>query len=172
MGEGYPLDDESLREEARRHYDRGDGLDGMSRQEAAIVASARDLRRDAPRIAVPTLVLHGRDDPLIPLAHGRHLAEVVPNAELKVVDGLDTNCPKASGRLSLKPLRASRRRRLCRAATTVASKVQRRVQAHRAPGAKLLAQAETLRVSIARGSLPYRNPPRSFPRSYLAPALG
>ena len=93
-GEGYPLDSESLREEARRHYDRGDGLDGMSRQEAAIVASARDLRRNAPRIAVPTLVLHGRDDPLIPLAHGRHLAEVVPNAELKVVEGLGHELPE------------------------------------------------------------------------------
>lgn len=38
-------------------------------------------------IDVPVLVLHGEADGLVPLGHGRWLAEHVPGAELRVADG-------------------------------------------------------------------------------------
>ena len=34
----------------------------------------------------PTLVLMGRDDPLVPVVNGRILARLIPNAELEIVD--------------------------------------------------------------------------------------
>jgi pimeloyl-ACP methyl ester carboxylesterase len=34
----------------------------------------------------PTLVLMGRDDPLVPPVNGRILAAVIPNAELRMID--------------------------------------------------------------------------------------
>jgi poly(3-hydroxyalkanoate) depolymerase len=34
----------------------------------------------------PTLILMGRDDPLVPLANGRLLARLIPNARLEVID--------------------------------------------------------------------------------------
>jgi poly(3-hydroxyalkanoate) depolymerase len=34
----------------------------------------------------PTLILMGRDDPLVPLANGRILARLIPNARLEVID--------------------------------------------------------------------------------------
>lgn len=95
-GRGYPLDEAALREDAGRYYDRSGEAEGALRQAAAIVASVRDLRRDAPRIALPTLVIHGRDDPLIRAVHGRHLAEVVPGAELKVIDGMGHELPEGA----------------------------------------------------------------------------
>ncbi len=40
------------------------------------------------RVQCPTLVLWGRDDKLIPLAHGEYYAEHIPGARLEVFDRL------------------------------------------------------------------------------------
>jgi pimeloyl-ACP methyl ester carboxylesterase len=47
----------------------------------------RDVTDDARRVRVPTLVLHGDADELVPLPAGRALAGAVPRAELRVVPG-------------------------------------------------------------------------------------
>jgi pimeloyl-ACP methyl ester carboxylesterase len=39
-------------------------------------------------IAVPTLVVHGRQDPMFPPEHGRALAAEIPDAELLILDGM------------------------------------------------------------------------------------
>jgi pimeloyl-ACP methyl ester carboxylesterase len=39
------------------------------------------------RLQAPTLVLHGDDDPIVPLVNGRVLARLIPNARLHVVRG-------------------------------------------------------------------------------------
>jgi len=46
-----------------------------------------DVSTLAPRIRVPTLVIHGRDDTTVPLDLGRKLASLVPAARLEIVDG-------------------------------------------------------------------------------------
>lgn len=46
-----------------------------------------DVRGLLPRVQVPTLVLHDRDDQAVPLAAGRELAELLPSARLLVFDG-------------------------------------------------------------------------------------
>jgi poly(3-hydroxyalkanoate) depolymerase len=38
------------------------------------------------RLRQPTLVLMGRDDPLVPLVNGRILAHLIPNAQLEIID--------------------------------------------------------------------------------------
>jgi class 3 adenylate cyclase len=48
-----------------------------------------DARSILPLIQAPTLVLHRRDFPLIPLAHGRYLAEHIPGARLVELDGTE-----------------------------------------------------------------------------------
>ncbi len=40
-----------------------------------------------PAIDVPTLVLHGADDPLIPVENGRLIADQIPGAELLIFEG-------------------------------------------------------------------------------------
>lgn len=42
---------------------------------------------------VPTLILHGRDDPLFPIQHGRALAELIPGARLVELDGMGHESP-------------------------------------------------------------------------------
>jgi DNA-binding winged helix-turn-helix (wHTH) protein/alpha-beta hydrolase superfamily lysophospholipase len=41
----------------------------------------------APRVNVPTLITHARDDPAVPLARARRLAGLIPDATLVVLDG-------------------------------------------------------------------------------------
>src|SRR4029078_4981486 len=44
-------------------------------------------QRRLPRLAVPTLVIQGDDDPLIPMQSARRLAELIPGARFHVVPG-------------------------------------------------------------------------------------
>jgi pimeloyl-ACP methyl ester carboxylesterase len=48
---------------------------------------------DVHRIAVPTLVVHGAQDPMFPLPHAEALAAAVPGARLLVVDGMGHQVP-------------------------------------------------------------------------------
>ncbi|MYU18918.1 alpha/beta fold hydrolase, partial [Streptomyces sp. SID8361] len=49
--------------------------------------AAYDITADLDRIAVPTLVVAGRDDPATPPAHARRIADAVPGASLLEVAG-------------------------------------------------------------------------------------
>lgn len=68
-------------------YDRSLYPMGFVRQLLAVWASGsrKDLLAD---VSVPTLVIHGDPDPLVPLEHGRAIAEAIPGARLKVIKGL------------------------------------------------------------------------------------
>lgn len=48
---------------------------------------ADDVAEDARRIVAPTLLVWGSDDRLVPVAVGRNLAGLIPDAHLEVVDG-------------------------------------------------------------------------------------
>jgi proline iminopeptidase len=67
----------------RRAYDPA----GINRQVIAVIASG-DRRPLLRQIKAPTLVIHGRDDPLVPLACGEDTAAQVPGAKLLVIDGM------------------------------------------------------------------------------------
>ena len=45
------------------------------------------------QLSAPTVVIHGEDDPLVPLAGGRDTAENIPGAELIVVPGVGHEMP-------------------------------------------------------------------------------
>ncbi|MFF4698388.1 3-oxoadipate enol-lactonase [Streptomyces chattanoogensis] len=49
--------------------------------------AAYDLRAELPRIAAPTLVIAGREDPATPPAHARELADGIPGATLLELPG-------------------------------------------------------------------------------------
>jgi pimeloyl-ACP methyl ester carboxylesterase len=61
------------------------GADGFRRQETAILAR-RDRRPDLARLAVPTLILCGRDDTLTPPNLAEEMASLVPQARLVIVE--------------------------------------------------------------------------------------
>jgi len=94
-GPAMPIDEAFLRERARRVFERGVSLPGLARQMAAIMASGS--RREALRtLTVPTLVLHGDSDPLIPPAHAVATAETIPGARLHLVKGMGHDVPPAA----------------------------------------------------------------------------
>ncbi len=92
---GFAFDETRVRERAARSYDRCFHPAGVARQMLAIVASGS--RRDAlRRLRIPTLVVHGADDPLVPLACGLDTAESIPGAELLIVEGMGHDLPRAA----------------------------------------------------------------------------
>ncbi len=62
------------------------GLRAVSELWRSFASPEHDLRRQASSIAVPTLLVWGRRDPVIPLRIGRRLAGTIPGAQLVVLD--------------------------------------------------------------------------------------
>jgi pimeloyl-ACP methyl ester carboxylesterase len=89
----YPSDEGEVRDLAARSWDRAHDPAGFARQFAAILASRN--RTEAVRgIRVPTLVIHGEEDPLVPVAGGRATADAIEGAELHVIPGMGHNMPR------------------------------------------------------------------------------
>ncbi len=86
-GPGFNPGEDYQRAEAEKSFERSIYPEGPVRQMAATMAS-REREELLKAIERPTLVLHGRDDPLIPLAGGEDTAFLIPGAELKVIDGM------------------------------------------------------------------------------------
>jgi pimeloyl-ACP methyl ester carboxylesterase len=90
----YPASDAELRARIEEDFDRAYYPDGFSRQMAAIVASG-DRREALKKISAPTIVLHGADDPLVPIEGGRDTAANIDGAELRIVAGMGHDLPTA-----------------------------------------------------------------------------
>jgi pimeloyl-ACP methyl ester carboxylesterase len=90
---GYPLEEERVRQIAGRSYDRGHSAAGVLRQLHAITASG-DRTQALRRVRTPTLVIHGNRDPLVRPAGARATARAIPNARLKLVDGMGHDLPR------------------------------------------------------------------------------
>jgi pimeloyl-ACP methyl ester carboxylesterase len=89
----YPMDRERMRELAAATYDRCHYPAGTARQLGAIMASGS--RTAALRLVdVPTVVIHGESDPLVPLRAGLATARAIPNAELVTIPGMGHDMPK------------------------------------------------------------------------------
>jgi pimeloyl-ACP methyl ester carboxylesterase len=91
---GGSFPEEEARDRARAALNHARGLNpaGAARQLVAILASGS--RRQALRsVKVPTLVIHGDIDPLVPLAAGTDTAESIPGAELMVLEGMGHALP-------------------------------------------------------------------------------
>jgi pimeloyl-ACP methyl ester carboxylesterase len=90
----YPTPVAVMRErftaEAKRSLTPG----GVARQSAAILATG-DRRERLKTIRCPTVVIHGAEDPLVPLAAGEDTARHIPGAVLRVVSGMGHDFPDA-----------------------------------------------------------------------------
>ncbi len=68
---------------------------GGYRQMLAVMAD-KDRAALLPRVVAPTLVIHGRSDPLLPLPCGEDIARRIPHAKMHVIDGLGHDFPPAA----------------------------------------------------------------------------
>lgn len=56
--------------------------------EALRTSAEVDVRNLLPKVAAPTLILHSTGDVAVPVEHGRHLAEAIPDATLREIPGI------------------------------------------------------------------------------------
>jgi pimeloyl-ACP methyl ester carboxylesterase len=91
---GYPLDEAALIERGQESFRRGNDPAGVARQLAAIHASG-DRTAALRGVRVPTLVLHGVDDPLVQVAGGVATAEAVHDSRLVTYVGMGHDLPRA-----------------------------------------------------------------------------
>lgn len=88
------FDAETIREQALRSFDRGFNPAGTARQLGAIVASRSRAKR-LRGVTVPTTVIHGKLDRLVPISGGRATAKAIPGAKLIAVDEMGHDLPRA-----------------------------------------------------------------------------
>ncbi|MDZ4138434.1 MAG: alpha/beta fold hydrolase [Erythrobacter sp.] len=89
---GFPFDPEAQREKVLRNVRRSVYPAGLPRQLAAIIDDGCRRSRLAD-VRVPTLVLHGEDDPLVKLAAGEDTARHIPGARLVTIPGWGHDIP-------------------------------------------------------------------------------
>jgi pimeloyl-ACP methyl ester carboxylesterase len=78
---GYGVDEPRMRALAGRIYDRTTDMAASQTNHWILEGGGPDRARLA-EITKPTLVIHGADDPLLPLPHGEALAREIPGARL------------------------------------------------------------------------------------------
>jgi pimeloyl-ACP methyl ester carboxylesterase len=93
VGSGDPFDVAFERAKATRAVKRAYYPIGTGRQLLAIIAAEPRLER-LRGVRVPTLVIHGQDDILVPIENGRMVAAAVPGARLLVLEGMGHDIPQ------------------------------------------------------------------------------
>ncbi len=89
---GFPTPEPEMRERITRGVQRCYHPAGTMRQMVAIIADTQ--RADLlSTITSPTLVVHGKADPLVPFEHGEDVAQRIPGARLVGIDGMGHDLP-------------------------------------------------------------------------------
>ncbi len=89
-----PVDTAGLRDIATREVGRAINFAAQANHSLAIGASSPNDRRPFLRkTSIPTLVVHGTDDPILPHPHGKALADAIPGAKLLTIEGMGHDLP-------------------------------------------------------------------------------
>ena len=99
----FPLDEAALRERVLAATRRSYHPAGSVRQMTAIAADARRAD-ELPQITIPTLVLHGKDDPLVPFACGEDTARRIRGSRFLGIEGMGHDLPPGVVERLLQPL--------------------------------------------------------------------
>lgn len=91
-GSAYPYDRDSRRVLFKREIDRANNMASSSNHGLVVGASARWFDR-LGEITAPTLVIHGDDDPILPLDHGQAIADGIPGARILIMPGVGHEIP-------------------------------------------------------------------------------
>ncbi len=91
-GLGFPYDEAKNRELAGKFFDRCFYPPGIGRQTLAIMTNG-NRKSKLSSIKVPSLVIHGGDDPLIPIEGGKDTHEAIPGSKLIIIDGMGHSLP-------------------------------------------------------------------------------
>lgn len=92
-GKGFVPDTERVRRRSERSWDRCYAPQGVSRQMAAILAQG-SRRVRLSELDIPFLVIHGKDDPLLPHECGQDTADAVSGSEIILIEGMGHDMPR------------------------------------------------------------------------------
>ncbi len=95
-GPAFPFDEPFIRKIAARAYDRAFYPHGIGRHMMAVLGQ-KNRKSALASVTVPTLVIHGTADPLVPAAHGQDTAQAIPGAQLLLIEGMGHDLPQANG---------------------------------------------------------------------------
>ena len=93
FGTGMAFDAQLARRKAERAVERSYSPEGAVRQLAAIV-TAPERTAALGRLTIPTLVIHGDHDPLVPPENGRQTAAALSNPRLIMIPGMGHALPE------------------------------------------------------------------------------
>ena len=79
---------------AELEFARARNLQAMNNHALAVNISPVSGRALLGGLDVPTLVVHGTEDPLLPYAHGRAIAETIPGAKLLTIEKMGHDLPR------------------------------------------------------------------------------
>jgi pimeloyl-ACP methyl ester carboxylesterase len=91
-GPAHPYDADRMRDIFTREMDRDPNFQSTANHQLAI-AKTPAWRSNLASLDVPTLVIHGTADPILPYEHGVALAKDIPGAELLSLEGVGHDLP-------------------------------------------------------------------------------
>lgn len=128
-GATFPMSESDLRRLAKTNVRRSYHPSGFSRQLAALRVSGNRVSL-LKKIKVPTLVIHGSDDPVIPIQAALDTAVNIPKAKFRIIHGMGHNIPntlsKQLGKLIGKHVRKAETKATAKKNSTSEDSDQRR----------------------------------------------
>lgn len=93
VGTRFPFDEVGQRSVACAEVARARNIESAGNH-ALAVARTPSWRSRLAAVTVPTLVVHGTEDPILPFPHGQALAAEIPGARLEAMDGIGHELPE------------------------------------------------------------------------------
>src|SRR5215211_2680900 len=91
-GRSRPFDEQHYRDLAGRAFDRSDSMASTTNHD--LIDGTPRWRERLGKLDVPTLVIHGREDPFLPYPHGVALAREIPGARLITLEHAGHELPR------------------------------------------------------------------------------
>ena len=107
---GYPRDEAGVKARAGALWDRAYYPPGHGRHLLASIASGDSRCARLGEIAAPTVVIHGADDPLVPVGQGEDVKNSIPGARMTVIDGMGHDIPDGAAPLVVEAVLKNARR--------------------------------------------------------------
>ena len=85
--DGRIVDTPEFREETIRNLDRAQDGSGYARQLLSILAS-KDRLKKIQKIKAPTLIIHGKNDPMIHVKNAYKMHKLIPHSKLKIIENM------------------------------------------------------------------------------------
>jgi pimeloyl-ACP methyl ester carboxylesterase len=92
-GSAAPFEEQALQRRVERMIDRASNP-AAAMNHGLVPSATREQAEALEHLRVPTLVIHGTDDPILPPPHGEALARTIPGARLLMLKGLGHEFPR------------------------------------------------------------------------------